>query len=130
MRPADVARACFEAYERKDRSAIERLLAEDFVFTSPMDNRLDRDTYLEHCWPNSEIIDRFEYLRLFEEGDTVFVTYVGHTASDKKFRNTEIFTVRGNQIIEVEVYFGWDIPHAAPAGGFSDPSPGRARTHH
>lgn len=128
MRPADVARACFEAYVHKDRKAIESLLAEDFTFTSPMDNRLDRETYLAHCWPNSEIIDRFEYLRVIEDGDTVFVTYVGHTSEDKKFRNTEVFTVRGNQLVEVEVYFGWDIPHAAPAGGFTEPSPSRAKT--
>jgi ketosteroid isomerase-like protein len=129
MRPTAVARACFDAYVRKDRPAIEKLLAEDFTFTSPMDNRLDRETYLAHCWPNNEIIDRFEFLRELEDGDTVIVTYVGHTTEDKKFRNTEIFTVRGNQIVEVEVYFGWDVPHAAPSGGFSNPSPSkRART--
>jgi len=128
MKPTDVARACFEAYVKKDRKAIEQLLAEDFTFTSPMDNRLSRQTYLEHCWPNSEIIDRFEYLRMFADGDTVFVTYVGHTNEDKKFRNTEVLTVRGNQLVEVEVYFGWDIPHAAPSGGFTNPSPTRART--
>jgi hypothetical protein len=28
--------------------------------------------------------------------------------------------VHKNQIIEVEVYFGWSIPHEAPAGGFID----------
>ncbi|MFN0248497.1 MAG: nuclear transport factor 2 family protein [Kofleriaceae bacterium] len=129
MRPADVARASFDAYVLKDRDAIEKLLAEEFTFTSPMDNQLDRETYLLHCWPNSEIIDRFEFLRVFDEGDTVIVTYVGHTTDNKKFRNTEVFTVRGNQIVEIEVYFGWDIPHAAPSGGFSNPSPTRrART--
>jgi hypothetical protein len=37
-----------------------------------------------------------------------------------RYRNTEIVTVRGNQIVEVEVYFGWSIPHETPAGGFID----------
>ena len=32
----------------------------------------------------------------------------------------EIVTVRGSQIIKVEVYFGWDLPHKAQAGGFVD----------
>jgi ketosteroid isomerase-like protein len=123
MKPTDVALACFDAYVRKDRAAIEALLDEDFRFTSPMDNRLDRATYLEHCWPNSEVITRFEFLRTVTDGDTVVVTYVGHTTENKKFRNTEAITVSGNQIVEVEVYFGWDIPHAAPEGGFTNPQP-------
>jgi hypothetical protein len=37
------------------------------------------------------------------------------------FRNTEILTVRGGKIVEVEVCFGWSILHAAAAGGFVDP---------
>lgn len=40
-----IARACYEAYVTKDQAAIEALLAEDFHFTSPLDNRLDRATY-------------------------------------------------------------------------------------
>ena len=29
------------------------LVADDYHFTSPMDNRLDRETYMKLCWPNS-----------------------------------------------------------------------------
>ena len=39
-----IARAAYQAYVTKDRAAIEELIAEDFHFTSPLDNRLDRDT--------------------------------------------------------------------------------------
>jgi hypothetical protein len=35
-------------------------------------------------------------------------------------RAAEVVTVHKNQIVEVEVYFGWSIPHEAPAGGFID----------
>jgi len=35
-----VVRAAYEAYVTKDRAAIERLIADDFHFTSPLDNRL------------------------------------------------------------------------------------------
>jgi len=31
-----------------------------------------------------------------------------------------MFTLRGDQVVEVEVYFGWSLPHPAPAGGFVD----------
>jgi ketosteroid isomerase-like protein len=35
-----IARAAYEAYVAKDRAAIERLIAPDFHFTSPLDNRI------------------------------------------------------------------------------------------
>jgi ketosteroid isomerase-like protein len=48
-----IVRAVFAAYAAKDRAAIERLIAPDFHFTSPLDNRIDRATYFKRCWPNS-----------------------------------------------------------------------------
>jgi ketosteroid isomerase-like protein len=47
---AAIARAAYRAYVTKDRAALEALLADDFHFTSPLDNRLDRDTYFRRCW--------------------------------------------------------------------------------
>ena len=38
----------------------------------------------------------------------------------KRFRNTEILTVRDDQLVEAEVYFGWNIPYKAPVGEFVD----------
>ena len=93
-----IARACYEAYVAKDRTAIEALLAENFHFTSPIDNRLDRATYFDRCWPNSQRIDGFDFIHLVPEGDKVFVTYEGQNTDGHRFRNTEIITVRSNQI--------------------------------
>jgi hypothetical protein len=104
----------------KDRNTLEQSLAADFHFTSPLDNRIDRDTYFKRCWPNSEKIVGFELVNLVPDGNRVFVTYVGRNIDGHRFRNTEIVTVRGNQIVEVEVYFGWSLPHEAPTGGFVD----------
>ena len=50
----------------------------------------------------------------------MFVIYEGHRTNGQSFRNTEIVTVRDGQIIEVEVYFGWSLPHKAKPGGFTD----------
>ena len=113
-----IARTAYEAYVAKDRAAIERLIASDFHFTSPLDNRIDRATYFARCWPNSETIKDFDLINLVADGDRVFVTYEGRHAEGRNFRNTEIVTVRQNQIVEVEVYFGWPIPHKAKPGGF------------
>ena len=115
-----IARAAYEAYETKDRAALEKVIAEDFHFTSPLDNRLDRETYFRRCWPNSKAIEAFDFVNLVTDGDRVFVTYVGRNTDGRRFRNTEILTIRDQQIVDVEVYFGWSLPHRAPQGGFVD----------
>lgn len=118
--PISIARACYDAYVHKDRNAIEALIADDFHFTSPLDNRLDRGTYFERCWPNSQRISAFDYIHLVADGELVFVTYEGSNVDGRRFRNTEILTIRGRQIVEAEVYFGWSVPHEAPVGAFTD----------
>ena len=115
-----IARAAFEAYVSKDRAAIEALIADDFHFSSPLDNRIDRVTYFTRCWPNSKTTDGFDFVYLVPHGEQVFVTYEGRGAGGRRFRNTEIVTVRGPQIVDVEVYFGWKLPHNALVGGFMD----------
>jgi len=118
---AEIARAVFQAYAESDRAAAEALIAPDFHFTSPYDNRIDRDTYFIHCWPNHDLIERMEFLRAFSFGDTAVITYEGHAKSGKVFRNTEVLTVRNGKLVEAEVYFGWNLPHAAPEGTHIDP---------
>lgn len=113
-------RASYEAYVRKDREAIEALIDDDFHFSSPLDNRIDRATYFARCWPNSESISGFQFIHLVQQGHIVFVTYEGTRQGGGRFRNTEVVTVRGERIVEVEVYFGWSIPHPAPDGGFTN----------
>jgi ketosteroid isomerase-like protein len=115
---AAIVRACFKAYVDKDRAAIELLIAEDFHFTSPLDNRIDRKTYFERCWPNSETMAAVGFTRIVDKGDIVFVTYETRMNNGAYFRNTEVFTVQSGKVTDVEVYFGWSIPHVAPAGKF------------
>jgi len=121
--PIVVTRACYDAYVKKDRASIESLVAQDFHFTSPLDNHVDRATYFERCWPNSENLADFLFIHLVQADDRVFVTYVGRDHDGHQFQNTEIVTVQGEQISSVEVYFGWSIPHKAPYGQFIDESP-------
>jgi catechol 2,3-dioxygenase-like lactoylglutathione lyase family enzyme len=115
-----IAKAAYRAYVTKDRAALEALLADDFHFTSPLDNRLDRDAYFRRCWPNSAAIESFDFINLVTDADRVFVTYEGRNTNGRRFRNTEILTIRDQHIVDVEVYFGWSVPHKAPQGGFVD----------
>jgi ketosteroid isomerase-like protein len=116
----EVARGILDAYAEKDRAKAERLIAQDFRFTSPLDNQIDRQTYFERCWPNSETVVAFDYINLVPFEDKVMITYESRSTSGKRSRNTEIFTVKNGQITDVEVYFGWNLPHKAPHGGFVD----------
>lgn len=104
-----IARSVYRAYETGDRQAVEVALSDDFAFYSPPDPGIDRDTYFERCWPNSETIEAFEFVRLVEVGDEVLVTYESTKADGRRFRNTEILGFDGDQISRVEVYFGWDV---------------------
>jgi ketosteroid isomerase-like protein len=122
MRPAsEIVRACFKAYEDKDRAAIEEILSDDFHFSSPLDNAIDRRMYFERCWPVSENIMKFSLSNLVEFEGQVFVTYEGLLTGGKSFRNTEIFEVIDGKIRSVEVYFGWDLPHPAQRGKSVNP---------
>ncbi|PZO36165.1 MAG: hypothetical protein DCF19_22325 [Pseudanabaena frigida] len=103
---SDLARRCFSAYELKDRQMIEDLLSDDFTFTSPLDDRIDRTEYFKRCWPNSETISTFQIEKLFENGNEAFVRYECETKAGKKFRNTEWFRFEEGKLKEVQVYFG------------------------
>ena len=112
MAPSDrlqSARAYYDAYESGDRSIVEGNLSEDFIFFSPPDPGIDRATYFERCWPNSETIDTFEVVRLIEAGEEVIVTYEATKADGSRFRNTEVLTFDGDKLAKAEVYFGWDL---------------------
>jgi ketosteroid isomerase-like protein len=102
-------RDCYGAFESGDRSVVEQHLSDDFTFSAPPDVGIDRATYFERCWPNAATTEAFEYERLFEADDEVFVTYEATSTDGSRFRNTEIFTFDGDKISRVEVYFGWNI---------------------
>ena len=106
MPNSDLIRKYFSAYENKDRNAVESLLTNDFVFTSPYDYRIDRETYFKRCWPYSEKSTTYGIEKLFEKGNEAFILYDCKTKDGGSSRNTEFFTIEGNKIEEVEVYFG------------------------
>ena len=96
---------------------IEPLLADDFTFSSPLDDRISRQRYFERCWPNSEHLDRFDLLETAEAGDKVFVRYRAHPTTGPDFENTEVFTFAGGKISHVDVYFGREIGTPGDAAG-------------
>jgi hypothetical protein len=118
--PLAVASACLQAYVNKDRAEMESLIADDYRFTSPIDNALDRNAYFATCWPNSNVIVAFDYVYQSENKDHAFIVYEGRTSTGSTFRNCEVHTVRDGQLVSTEVYFGWEVPHKVPKGTHVD----------
>jgi ketosteroid isomerase-like protein len=103
---ADAIRAIFDAYMANDRQSVENALADDFRFTSPYDDSIDKPTYFARCWRNTDWIERHQLEKIFVEGDEAFVTYKCAAKGGKSFRNTEFFAFEGDKVSRIDVYFG------------------------
>jgi ketosteroid isomerase-like protein len=106
MQKAEIIRAIFAAYLANDRKAVEDALTNDFRFTSPYDDEIDKATYFARCWRNTDWIERHELERILVEGDEAFVTYKCLAKGGKNFRNTEFFSFEVDKIRRIDVYFG------------------------
>ncbi len=96
----------FDAFVERRRADAEALIADDFTFTSPYDDGIDRSAYFERCWPNGDHFVTFLIERVAADADGAFVTYWCTTKEGKSFRNTEYLTVKGGLVTSVNVYFG------------------------
>jgi ketosteroid isomerase-like protein len=103
---SDIIRALFAAYMSNDRKEVEDSFTDDFRFTSPYDDAIDKATYFGRCWRISDWIERQQLEKIFVEGDEAFVTYEVVTKEGKRFRNTEFFVFDGERIRSIDVYFG------------------------
>ena len=102
----NVVRAYVGAYETANREIAETLLADDFIFTSPNDDGIDKATYFERCWPDRDARRDQKIENIVVDGERAFVTYRCQTEGGKTFRNTEALTFSGERIASVDVYFG------------------------
>ena len=107
MEDTEVVRAAFEAYLAQDLEAEERLIADDFVFTSPQDDHIDKAAFLQRCFPTAERLVSQVILELVAAGPgAVFILYEYKLRSGDRHRNAEFITVRGGQLVETQVFFG------------------------
>lgn len=56
---------------------------EDLTFTSPYDDHIDRASYFERCWPNSELVREIRIEKLFEKDGEVLLRYELETLGAK-----------------------------------------------
>jgi ketosteroid isomerase-like protein len=108
MSNVDVVRALMTAYLDQDREAAVRLIADDFAFTSPQDDHIDKATFFERCFPATTNLETHQVLAVAPaDGDGVFVLYeYDSLQGDGRYRNAEFQTVRDGQVVETQVFFG------------------------
>jgi ketosteroid isomerase-like protein len=107
MSSVDIVRASFDAYLAQDRDTADRLIAEDFVFTSPQDDHIDKAAFFERCFPTADRFVSQEILELVGAGpDSVFILYEYELKTGDRHRNTEFIRVRDGQLVETQVFFG------------------------
>jgi len=106
MDKATVVRRYLGAYQHDDRTALEACIADNFHFTSPEDDAIDRVRYFQHCWPNHGTTRAIDIERVVEDGNAAYVTYLLTTIEGKRIHNTERVTFEGDKIKTIEVFFG------------------------
>ena len=102
----EIVRQLFAAYLSNDRKAVEAVFTDDFRFTSPFDDEIDKVTYFERCWRVADWIELQTLEKIMVEGEAAFVTYRCVAKGGKSFRNTEFFSFEGDRIRRIDVYFG------------------------
>jgi len=103
---ADIIRDMYDAFRRRDRAVVDAILTDDFRFTSPYDDAIDKASWWERCWPNGDKFLEFQIKCIAEQGREAFVQYEVTTYDSKRFNNVELFTFDDERVVRVEVYFG------------------------
>lgn len=101
-----IVRQYFKAYEAGDRQMIEQLLSNDFRFSSPYDNRIDKNLYMKICWPPHANFSHYDFKTILSDGDDVMLRYECETEHFGRLKNAEYFRLKDGMIVEIVVYFG------------------------
>ena len=103
----EAVRKYYAAWETKAWHPIDIMLADDFTFSSPLDDHISKSNFKTGCWDTQiAFIDRFDLKQVIGTDNQAFVLYVCHTTNGKTFQNVEYFQFRDGKVKAVECYFG------------------------
>ena len=108
MSNIDVVRQLQRAFDEQDAATAERLLADDYRFTSPQDDHLDKADWLRICFPTAAHFAERTILAIEALGSNDVLTYYEYEVADtgEVYRNAEVITVRDGRVVETRVFFG------------------------
>ncbi|WP_426129764.1 nuclear transport factor 2 family protein [Pararhizobium sp. PWRC1-1] len=101
-------RGLFAAYLANRKDEVSDMLTEDFTFSSPRDDHIDKVAYFERCWPQPPAFRAIHIERVSLEDNEALVRYRAEKQDGSAFRNVEVIRFHGDRIASVEVYFGRD----------------------
>ena len=103
-----IIRKWYAAWENKDLSTFDTLLAGNFTFSSAAgDDHISKSTFKAQCWDTQvDFIGHFDLERLITGPDDAFVKYLCHTKDGKSFRNVEYLRIKNGKLQSIECYFG------------------------
>ena len=113
----EIVRKYYAAWEKKDWSPFDTLLAENFTFTSANnDDHISKSAFKMRCWESQiDFIQGFELERVIENGNEAFVKYLGRTKNGKSFLNVDYFRLKNEKVEAIECYFGGQFGYPSAA---------------
>jgi ketosteroid isomerase-like protein len=104
----EITRNWYAAWEKKDLSTFNSLLADNFTFSSAAgDDHISKRTFKTQCWDTQiNFIKHFDLERITTGADDAFVKYLCHTTNGKSFRNVEYLRIKNGKLESIECYFG------------------------
>ena len=102
----DVVQRFMRAFQEQDRPTAESLMADEFVFTSPQDDHIDKQAWLERCFPTADHFDEPGQTLQIVEVDGVVLHRYEYRVDGRRWRNVEPLEVRDGKVTSAEVYFG------------------------
>ena len=104
----ETVRKWYAAWEKKDLVTFDRLLADNFTFTSAAgDDHISKGKFKTQCWDTQvDFIGHFDLERITAGAEDAFVKYLCHTKNGKSFRNVEYLCIKNGRLESIECYFG------------------------
>ncbi len=106
MSSESLVRRYFTTFLSDDEKAMKAMMSDDFTFSSPRDDHIDRNEFFRRCWPHRHELRALRIEELFASDDEAFVRYEAEPKSGAPFRNVEFLRIDGPKVRAVEVYFG------------------------
>jgi ketosteroid isomerase-like protein len=103
-----IVRDYYKAWETRDWTPFDVILADDFTFSSAAgDHLVGKTVFKKECWDTQiDFIKGFDLELVAAKGDAVVVQYLCHTKNGKTFSNVEIAQLRDSKIQTIRCYFG------------------------